>query len=825
MPSLWRVMKVLAAAAAIAVASTAWAQSKLAVEVDIPAQSLETSLRQFADAQKLQVVYVRSDLAGKQAPAVKGRLTVQEVIDRLLEGTQLVASFNGSDTVVIKPVAEPARGRSSATAPGAVALSSEARTDRDIHKAESITVTAQKRTELLIDVPQSVTVLSADDLAKLGATQFRDFANTVPGLTFMTDGAGRTQISLRGVTAGLDVGPTVGIYVDEVPYGSSTNFAGGSRTTLDVGLFDLDRIEVLRGPQGTLYGASTMGGLIKYVTRLPDATRFNGDALVGISSTEQGGLSYNVAGVVNAPIVTNTVALRASGFYSRDGGYIDNVALGQKDANRSNIHGGRLDLLFTPTNALSIRTTAFLQNISSDGEGTADYAFTGAPVEGSLEQRRLVAEPYDQRFRLVSGSIIYDLDWASLTSISSYQTMRATQAVDFSRLYLSFCGFIGRTCSAVGASSLVSTDRFVQEVRLASEGTKALEWVIGAFYTRESSDGQAQFILRDPSGQPVPNDLLTSSTPSVYKEYAAFGDLTWHLTNKFDVTGGVRYAENRQTFEQIGSGLFGSSRPISNSTEGVSTYLANARYRFSDHAIGYLRYATGYKPGGPNYLVNDPTTGLPLGPQTFEADRLKNYEAGFKAESTDRRFAIDVAGYYIDWSNIQIRIASGAFAGIGNAPGGARIQGGELALTAHPTPGFKITAALAYQDAKLLKAEPALGASEGERLPNVPRFTAVLNADYELPAGSLRPTIGATLRYADDRMASFNNSAFQQYHLPDYSTIDLRAGVLLGSIYLQFYVRNVTDERGQLSAFNTRGVAVPSILQPRTFGVTASTKF
>ncbi|MGH8176111.1 MAG: TonB-dependent receptor [Steroidobacter sp.] len=229
---------------------------------------------------------------------------------------------------------------------------------------ETVLVTAQKRQERLIDVPQSVSVLSARDLAKIGAFQFQDFANAAPGLSFQTAGAASTQITLRGVTTGFDVGPTVGVYVDEVPYGSSSAFALGAQAALDVGLFDIDRIEVLRGPQGTLYGASTMGGLLKYVSKRPDATDFDVNVQTGVSNTLEGDFNYNGAAVVNAPIVADKIAMRASGFYSRDAGYIDNLALVHERANRSDIYGGRIDLLFMPTEALSIRVGGFLQNVS-----------------------------------------------------------------------------------------------------------------------------------------------------------------------------------------------------------------------------------------------------------------------------------------------------------------------------------------------------------------------------------------------------------------------------------------------------------------------------
>jgi iron complex outermembrane receptor protein len=330
--------------------------------------------------------------------------------------------------------------------------------------------------------------------------------------------------------------------------------------------------------------------------------------------------------------------------------------------------------------------------------------------------------------------------------------------------------------------------------------------------------------LRNLAGQPVPNDVFSFSTPSTYTEYAGFGDLTWLITDKFDVTGGVRYAENRQEVVQIGSGLLGSSRPATRATDDVLTYLANARYRFNSHAATYLRYATGYRPGGPNYPIVDPATGVVTPTDPFEADKLKSYEAGVKLETADRLFGLEIATYYIDWNNIQVTTTRSGLGIIANLPGGAEIRGAELSLLARPIQGLTATVAFAYQDAKTSEAAPALGAAKDAQLPNVPRSTATLSTDYALPFGSLRPTLGATLRYVDKRVAGFGAAP---YRLPNYTSVDLRAGLTFGSVDAQFFVHNAFDERGQMSAIvsGTRGGALPAILQPRTFGVFLSTGF
>ena len=591
---------------------------------------------------------------------------------------------------------------------------------------------------------------------------------------------------------------------------------------------------MLRGPQGTLYGSSAMGGLIKYVSKAPDTNKFSGDVQVGVSDTESGGINYNVAAAVNLPIITNEAGLRVSGYQSHDGGYIDNVAVGQKDVNRSNVNGGRLDLLLTPTDALTVRLIGFLQDITREGEGTADYTFSGAQPYGQLDQFRRVAEPFDQHFRLVAGTLVYDFGLATLTSSSSYQTKHEDYTWDVSSGFAGLCITYTPThfaCSTVGDPVASGTNKFTQEIRLASKENTRVEWLIGGFYTLENSTINEHFDLGGLAGQPEPNTLFTYYVPSRFEEYAAFGDLTWHLTTKLDVTGGIRYARDNQSFLQDGSGTFAPSQPPTKSTENVETYLGNLRYHFSDNATGYLRYATGYRPGGPTYSTVDPTTHLPNGPAAFQPDNLKSYEVGYKAETSDRRFDVDVAVYDIDWKSLQITVNRGGFSAITNATSGATIQGAELAVAARPVRGFSVTGNFAYQHAYMTDADAGLGAARGERLPNVPRFTANLNADYQFTDVTLQPVVGASARYLSDRNVSFDASqSYPQYHLPANTIVDLRASALLTAnserpVNLQLYVHNVFNELAPLSIITPQFGARVAVPQPRTVGVTLTMKF
>jgi len=696
-------------------------------------------------------------------------------------------------------------------------------------RLEEIVVTAQKVEQRLRDIPMSITAITARELQTLGATGFLDFANTVPSLNFTTSGVGQTQINLRGITSGYNVSPTVGVYVDDVPYGSSTSFAASAQLTLDMGLFDMNRIEILRGPQGTLYGASTMGGLLKYVTNAPAMDVFGGSVRANVAGTRSGGVSYDASSTVNLPLGDGEAAARLGGFYSHHGGYVDNLARDDRNVDRAEVYGGRVDLLLMPDDRSSVRLVAFAQDIERDGSMAADVASaTGRFVAGDLDQRRELAEPFGQRFRLLSATVNYSFDLATATSISSYQQVRSDVRTDFSPVYLpTLGGSPSEPFNAFGLAMHAATDKFTQEIRLAASGP-ALDWLIGGFYTVEDSEQTQVLSAYEPDGARANIDFLTLRMPSRYQEYAAFGNLTLHLTGRLDVTAGLRYAHNSQRQEQVATGRLIDAAPERSSADSVATYLATARYRVADDVMPYFRFATGYRPGGPNPVLND-LQGRPLAPPTFDADRLTSYEAGIKFGRSDRRLSADLALYRIDWDDMQI-LATRNGLGITANAARARSQGLELTVMALPLQELMLAGVLGYTDARLSDDAPDLGGVGGESLPDTPRISATLSADYRFGLHGREVRVGTTVRHVAGRNASFDRSVgMPQYELPSYTSVDLRAGMTLGAASVKLYCKNIGDRRGQLSALTGMAVAggpiEVSILQPRTFGLSVDVTF
>jgi iron complex outermembrane recepter protein len=858
-------------------AAYARADQAAAKSFDIGPQSLATALSEFARQSEQEILFAPDVVASKLSSGVRGTMPPLAALQVLLKDAALSFTTTPNGAILVgSPAQRPAGPRPSSDEVGgaqpgdrengaqkrhsfwdrfrlaqvdqgnstATAVATEADeqgSKKESLQLEEIVVTAQKREQRLIDVPLAVTALSAAELTKLGATQLRDYADTIPGFSFRTSGAGFSQISIRGITiAAFDSGPTVGIYVDEVPYGSSSIFANGSSLALDLGLFDLDRIEVLRGPQGTLYGAGAMGGILKYVTKLPslsDGLRTGVQA--GLSSTHEGGINYNGASALNIPLLEDKLAVRASGYYSHDDGYFDNARRGEEDVNRSDVYGGRLDVLFAPTGALSIRLGAFAQNISRDGTASANYALTGVPLADELSQLRGAREPFEQRYRLVSGVLTYDFGALQLISISGYQTLDTEIIFDSSNSVPGINTAFGRSYSAIGNFQDITTDKFSQEVRLASavDTGAAFDWVIGGFYTDEKSKKIGEWKPFDLSDQPVPgpSDLVNFVAPSTYEAHAFFGNVTWHLTDKLDVSGGVRYAHNRQVYEQISSGRLLPTAARTTSDDGTYTYLGDVQYHFNDRVMIYGRCATGFRPGGPNFAVFNPATGGPLFPPTFEADELRSYELGFKGETADRRYGIDVSAYHLDWSNVLVSVnrsvvvngaVLGPFQGQLNAPDGAQVRGIELALTARPIRNLTLAAALARMDAEMSEANANIGAAKGERLQTVPDFTGALNADYLFQGVPFLPTIGATVRHVSDRTFGFKTQTNIYYQFPSYTTVDLRTGMTLKNVDLQLYAHNLFDERAQLAGSSGAGPgASVTVQQPRTIGISVTTSF
>ncbi|HEX4242406.1 MAG TPA: TonB-dependent receptor [Steroidobacteraceae bacterium] len=705
-----------------------------------------------------------------------------------------------------------------------------------------VVVTAQKRVERLQDVPVSVSAIQGPTLEQLQATQLADWAGYVPGLNAVSQGApGETFVALDGV-APIAAASEVGLYVNDTPVGSSSSFQGGNGFTLDLMPYDLDRLEVLRGPQGTLYGASTMGGLIKYVLAAPDLTRFSGRVGGDVFGVQNAGSTGGGArGEVNLPLIQDRLAIRVSGYDENTPGYIDDAATGRRADNPLRQTGGRVALLWRPRDDLSVELDAIYQDSHADNQSIVALDFvTGEPSHGALSDINTLPEPYTQKLELYDATVKWNLHWAELTSMTSYQSF-ANDTVD------DFTGYLGPYLGLFGAATSdfhedYRLGKFTQELRLASPAGQRLTWLAGAFFTHETGVNDEVISGYEPGGADVPgvNPLEFADLPSEYKEYAFFGNGTYHFNDWFDLAAGVRYAHNTQTFvEREGGGLLNPADPVTpvltvpgSSAEGVTTYSVSPSVHLSKDTMLYARVATGYQPGGPN-LVQPGVTGLPA---QFNSSRLTDYQLGLKSTFLDERASVDLSAFYIDWSKIQVSVLIRDQSSIENA-GSARSEGLDLSARYSPLADLTIGANLTYTDAILTRSVPSIGAADGARLPYIPLWAGALTVDYAHPLGaSWQAFAGGGWRYVGARYSdvesSTSNGELQGYPVKAYGDLDLHFGARTQALTLKLFVKNLADKRAYLAPSNyiyditgaPADIKAP-VLQPRTAGLSIDYSF
>ncbi len=731
------------------------------------------------------------------------------------------------------------------------AASAQAQAVRDpgparVTSMSEIVVTAEKRTQRLQDVAASVSVIGGLQLDAMRSTQLSDWAGFVPGLDITNNGApGETMIALDGVGP-LGAASEVGLYVNDTPIGSSSSFQGGNGFSIDLMPYDLDRVEVLRGPQGTLYGASTMGGLLKYVLKSPDLMRFSGRVGGDVFGVQHGeGAGGGVRGEVNLPVVDGKLALRVSGYEETTPGYINNAITGQKGDNALRQSGGRIAALWQPRSDLSVQVSGIYQKSHAANESfVALSQTTDRPISGGLSNTNTRAEPFTQELQLYDATINWDLHWAQLTSVSSYQDFKndvVQDLTDYIGVYLGDFGGPGPGQS--GFLEHYRLQKFTQEVRLSSPSGGALEWLLGGFYTHETGVNHEVFTAYDASGalEPALNPLESVDLPSTYEEAAVFGDATYHFTSWFDLSAGLRYAHNSQTFTQTEGGfLLNPADPSAavvvlpgKSSEGVTTFSVSPRLHLNHDIMLYGRIASGYQPGGPNAVI--PGAGGSV-PSQFNSSQLVDYQVGVKSTFLSGRATADLSVFYIDWSKIQVSVQVGAQSAIENA-GAAKSQGVNFSGTYSPVHGLVLGGNLAYTDAYLTSAVPSITAASGARLPAVPLWGGSLTAEYSVTlANDWRAFTGAGYRYVGSRFSDVEGSTSggtaQGILAKAYQVVDLHAGATRGGWTVSLFAKNLLDNRAYLAPSNyfNDAVGLPidiraPVLQPRTVGVSVDKSF
>lgn len=758
------------------------------------------------------------------------------------------------------------------TSGGAVAQT----TQTTMAPLEEIIVTAQKRDETLVEIPMSVTVLSGDMLERQNAVSYEDLVALVPGFSLVSGERGVNRLTLRGANTG-GVASTVGVYVNDVPFGSSTGLANAAILSGDFDTFDLARMEVLRGPQGTLYGASALGGVMKYVTNAPDTESVEARARVTAETVADGEPGYGFSGLLNLPL-GERAAIRASAYYRYEAGWIDSIgdnpiegfnpAPGaipditilegtrvEEDFNDVDAYGGRVAALFELSDNASLTLEALAQNLDSGSSNIVDAdAVTLEPINDDVRSRYQLDES-DVSYRLYSATLDWDFGGAALQSITSYgefeQDFQEDVAANSNLAGLPMAQvntffFTGNTraLSAI-QKQVTSTDKFTQEFRLISADSDSFEWLLGLYFTDEDSginpqeifavDAGTENIATDVPGLPN-GSVVKASIDSTYEELAAFANATWHLTPRLELAFGARFSDNEQEASQVLGGplydLLAGGAPsfdAATSSESPFTWSFSPRFAVTDDVSVYARVATGYRPGGPNVI---PVGAPPGTPGSYDSDELTNYEIGMKGVFADGALSVDVAGYYLDWEDIQLLVV---IDGIGlNGNGGTAVSKGfEFATTLRATDNLTLALNGAYTDAYLTQdTDPIVGGMDGDPLPFVPEWSFGFDADYSWTlSGGSTAYVGGNAGYVGDRPAGFGNvdSEGEQREAEAYTTVSLRAGIDFGRWSLELYGKNLLDEEGVTSlgsegTLPNNAVAL-GLIRPRTLGVALGARF
>ena len=723
---------------------------------------------------------------------------------------------------------------------------------------QEIVVTAEKRSETVQATPMSVTAYSGAQLLAAGISDMSEVGYETPGVSERNSGPGQTEYEMRGIASAGGQAPTVGFYLDDTPL-TPPNEALLGRVVIDPTLYDLNRVEVLRGPQGTLYGSSSMGGTIKLVTNQPDPSGIAVSAQAIASDTKDGGLNYTVNGMLNLPLA-DKLALRIVGTDSYTGGWIDRVVLNPfpletnggftrgnvlaapvehdyKDANWSQVQGVRAALQWQPTDALTITPSVFVQTIT---QGAPDFVDDPPGVKYEAHYQPFdQKEPYADSFELFTLPIKYDFGPVELTSSSAYYRRQTHLEQDTSEVAQDFLtalygapkllGIQNVTYAEAGPVTAFETDytsQFSEEVRLTSTGDSAFQWLVGAFY----EDYKTNTAIGTTTPGPIVAELF--GVPSYFylafdndlKQYAGFGEASYRFLDNFKITGGLRYYSYKSSENLIEDGglISGIGPPITRSlpasASGVNPKL-NLSYEPTKDLTLYVQAAKGFRPGGGN--APSPNT-CPPNPDQFSPDSIWSYEAGEKLRIFDNRVTINGAIYYEDWTGIQQLVTEACGATFTSNAGTAHVYGGELEASIALTSELTLTTSAGYTHANIVSAVPGASFVDGQRVQDVPDWTETTSIVYRHP---ISDDYAVVLRGTNEYTGTMTDVTFNQNLVPARDIVKFRAGWSSDTkVSVYGFVNNIFDKRTILGDPEEISFFVPALNrevanQPRTVGL------
>ena len=722
---------------------------------------------------------------------------------------------------------------------------------------EEVTVTATKREQNIQDVAMSITVVQPLKFTKAGFTSIRDISGYVSGFTFY-DGLGGPRgtgsVSARGVGQ-QGATSVVGIYLDDVPMSSNSPFTANFFSFFDGLLADIEQVEMLKGPQGTLYGATTIGGAIKFVSRKPSLDRLDGQASFNTSSTKNGGLNKIYSGRISLPLINKRLGLSLSGFYEDNAGFVDRVDREtgtqlQADADSFDSRGFSADMFFSLSDQLDLRAKVLQQETEYNGFSTVNLDIEKNPIYRPLAGNDILSSNIQEN-TVYSTTVVYRFDWAALTATSSYLESSLLRVNDLTSGLAAYVdntlqGNPPGTTKAVPVVTDQGSEKFTQEFRLTSRDNNSWEWIAGLYYTEEDA-----FYAVDATAQPTGFLLLKEQRPNNYEEYAAFGNVTYYFNPNVDITLGSRVSHHRMDLDVSSSGgLSGGNAPIKAVEDTVDTWLVAARYRPTEDISLYVRVASGYRPASANILRVDAVTGENLAQQPLNSDSVWSYELGAKGRLLQGYMAYDLGLWHLKWDDFRTFVAINTLNTLANADGGITAQGAEGSFTFKPLQNLSLTSTFSYTQSTLDKDEPGLFGRAGQQVPTVPEWTLSTRVRYDFtPFADSNAYIGGGLRYTGETRTAFSDQrSFDPavgptaitpvntaVNIPteDIILVDFNAGVTVGATNLSLHITNLLNEQAYSSVGGSlvAGVSPPLVdvtavpVRPRTIGLVLSYEF
>jgi iron complex outermembrane receptor protein len=665
---------------------------------------------------------------------------------------------------------------------------------------EEVVVTATKRgATLLEDTPLSVQSLSGNSLEEAGSLDFDDYMRQIPSLAIGDNGPGDKRIVMRGVSATGD--GTVGLYFDEVVMtGESLGDDGGKQP--DIKLFDMDRIEVLRGPQGTTFGSSSLSGTIRWLPRAPDYTKFAADVggrILTLQESDDTGYQYDA--MVNIPL-GDQVAIRVAGLRAVMPGYIDS-RFGD-DYDQEDTTAVRAMLGWRITDNLELSLLAMMQDMHLDGRTSFSTEDLDLPFSPTLNGGPLPSEYYtsdharsnrDDEIEMYSAKLVFTQGWGTITGASSLferysgyvrDASAAAEVLSAGRL----------SADSTGISLIGGRDGWPKawirssELRFSSDWESPVQVLVGAYNQNEDRRGGSYWATVDPNTGRYganPTVFLSRTTSTQLDQVALFGEVTWSVTDRLVATAGLRWFDFEITQDASRLVDFQSvpgpgPGPTFEFGESGTTGRLNVAYDLTDDVLAYVQIAEGFRAGGPNDQTAASIANVQI-PAGFGSDSIINYELGLKTSLLGRRLTLNSAIYQIDWEDIQVSQFANSASGLrftyrGNG-GKAKVQGVELEMTARPSESLQFGLALAYTDSQLEEDLPIpTQGLKGDPLPYVPELTGSVNARYSWPMfQDWEGFVGGDWSYVDESANRLRSTDRYYRTLEAYDILNLRIGL------------------------------------------------